>query len=133
MHSPLPLPVTLLTACLLSLVYVVLFARVVGARIRLRISLGDGGNPDMLARIRAHANFIEYVPLILILMLILETSKANPLVLMVAGAVLVVCRVLHAFGLPQQAPNILRVIGAAGTTLVLAALAISGLILVFTA
>lgn len=71
MHSPLPLPVTLLTACLLSLIYIVLFVRVVRARVRLRILLGDGGNPDMLARVRAHANFIECVPLILILMLIL--------------------------------------------------------------
>lgn len=133
MHSPLPLPVTLLTACLLSLIYVVLFARVVLARVRLRISLGDGGNPDMLARMRAHANFSEYVPLILILMGILELSKVNPIMLMVAGALLVIFRIMHALGVPQAPPNALRTVGAAGTALILVCLAIGGLVLVITA
>lgn len=46
---------------------------------------------------------------------------------------LILCRILHAFGLPQQAPNMLRIIGALGTFLVLTALAIWGLFLVITA
>ena len=42
--SPLQLPVTLITACLLGLIYFVLMLRVSQLRWRHKVSLGDGGN-----------------------------------------------------------------------------------------
>jgi len=131
--SPLPLPVTLATACVLSLVYLALVVRVSGARMRHKISLGDGGHPDMIARVRTHANFAEYVPLILILMGLIETSNGNPLLLMVIGILLVIFRILHAIGMPMRAPNFFRASGAGGTMLLLGGLAVWGLVLVITA
>jgi len=133
LSSPLPLPVTLLTASLLALLYLVLVVRVSHGRLSHKISMGDAGNKDMQARVRVHANFAEYVPLILILMGILETSNGNPFLLAVAGVLLLVFRICHAIGLPRPAPNMLRMIGAGGTFMLLAVLAVWGLILVLTA
>ena len=36
-------------------------------RMQKKIYLGDGGDPEMLSAIRAHGNFMEYVPLCLAL------------------------------------------------------------------
>ncbi len=131
--SPLPLPVTLATACILSLVYLALVVRVGQGRFLHKVSLGDGGNPDMLVRMRTHANFAEYVPLILILMGLIETSNGNPIILTVIGVLLIISRILHALGMPRPAPNVQRASGAGGTMLLLAILALWGLFLVITA
>ncbi len=133
MPSPLPLPVTLITACIMTLFYLALAVRVVRGRTHYRISLGDGGNPDMQARVRIHGNFIEYVPLALILMGLLETSNVNPIALTVIGGLLILVRVMHVFGVPRRAPNVFRVGGAGGTFVLLAVLAVWGLVLAFTA
>ena len=53
----------------------------------------------MQQRIRVHANFVEYVPLALLLLLVLELNSASALVLNVLGGSLVAGRVLHAYGL----------------------------------
>jgi uncharacterized membrane protein YecN with MAPEG domain len=133
MPSPLPLPVTLITACILALIKLVLAFRVGQARFKYRVAIGDGGHPDMLARIRTHANFAEYVPLILILMGLLEISSVNRIGLMVMGVLVIIFRIMHAIGMPRQAPNIFRTTGAGGTALVLAVAAIWGLFLALTA
>jgi len=133
MPSPLPLAVTLTTACILTLLYLVLTVRVVRGRRRHRVSLGDGDNADLRARVRVHGNFGEYVPLALILMGLLETSNGNPIILTVIGVLLIAVRVLHVFGIQRGGPNALRVLGAGGTFMLLAVLAIWGLVLVLTA
>ena len=62
---------------LLALFFVVLTFRVIGKRRVARISLGDGGDRGLLRRQRAHANFAEYVPLALILMICAEMQQAH--------------------------------------------------------
>ena len=52
-----PIPATLITAGLLGLVFLALTIRVVGRRVSGKIMIGDGGDSQMLERIRAHANF----------------------------------------------------------------------------
>src|SRR3546814_4448838 len=69
--------VTPLYAGLLGLWFFVLCMRVVVARGQLGINLGDGGNETMNRRIRGHANFVEYVPLCLLLIAILEFSRSE--------------------------------------------------------
>jgi uncharacterized membrane protein YecN with MAPEG domain len=133
MPSPLPLPVTLITASIMALLVLVLAARVVLGRFKHRVSMGDGGNPDMIALIRTHANFVEYVPLILILMGILEMSKVNRIILLIIAVLLVVFRIFHVIGMPRRAPNFFRATGALGTMILMAVLAVWGLILALTA
>lgn len=117
------MPVTLLYAGLLALVYLVLSARVVLMRGAGGISLGDGGNPVMLRRIRAHANFAEYVPLLLLMMGFLEASRFSAPVLHGLGATLLVARLLHGYALSFTASfKFGRMAGAALTfTLLLVA------------
>ena len=133
MSSPLMMPVTLVTASILALICMVLAARVMHGRVKYRVAMGDADNAEMVVRMRTHANFVEYVPLILILMGILEISEANPMVLMTIGGLLVIFRVMHAFGMPRPVPNIWRAGGALGTYLILGVVAVWGLVTVITA
>jgi hypothetical protein len=64
-----------------------------------KISLGDGGDQHFLGVIRAHANFAEYVPLILVLMVVAEINLANSWLLHSVGTVLLLGRIIHAYGL----------------------------------
>ena len=112
--------VTPLYAGLLVLLFVILSLRVVGRRRSGAISLGDGGNPTVLRIIRGHANFAEYVPLALVLMVILEISHFSIYALHALGIILVVARLLHAYALCYSEKFMFgRVAGAALTFLVL--------------
>ena len=111
--------VTITTAGLCGLVLVGLSFRVIQVRGAAKVSLGDGGDPLLLSRIRAHANFGEYVPIILILMGLIEGLGGNRMTLGVIGIGLVLCRIAHAIGMSQPAPNPARVIGTLGTMIIL--------------
>jgi uncharacterized membrane protein YecN with MAPEG domain len=112
--------VTPLYAGLLALWLVVLSIAVIRRRGSGRISLGDGGNADMLRVIRGQANFAEYVPLALLLMLMLEMSHYSIYVLHALGITLLVARLLHGYALSFSAHfQFGRVAGAALTFLVL--------------
>jgi uncharacterized membrane protein YecN with MAPEG domain len=105
-------PATLLTAGALGLVLLVLSYRVVQMRLSGKISIGDGGNEALSLRIRAHGNFAEYVPLALLLMLLVEAASAGtPGALYIIGGLLVLARVLHAWGLALDSPNKPRIFG----------------------
>ena len=99
------MPITLAYGGALAIWFLVLSARVIQGRFgRGNPSLGDGGNPLMLRRIRAHGNFAEYVPLVLVLMGFLEQSGAARWALHGIGASLLVGRLLHgyAFGFTKE-------------------------------
>jgi uncharacterized membrane protein YecN with MAPEG domain len=121
------LPITLTTAGVLGLLALVLAFRVSAARGKLKVNMGDGGNPEMIVRMRTHANFVEYVPLLLILLGLLELSGANRTALIVGAALLVLARLSHAIGM--GGPIAFRVAGALTTFLLLIASSIYGLVL----
>lgn len=56
----------------------------------------------MRCAIRAHANAVENVPLALLLLLMLELNHLNPILTNIFGIMLVVGRVLHAWGLSSS-------------------------------
>jgi uncharacterized protein len=86
---------------------------------KLGVSCGDGGNPQLLLAMRRHANFVEWVPLGLILIALLELNGVSSRVVHVFGAVLLVSRVLHAIGIRADTIKSLpRLLGALGTILV---------------
>ncbi len=90
--------ITPLYAGLLSLLFLLLSIRVVKFRVE-GISFGDGGNPVLLRRIRAHGNFSEYVPLILLMIGVLELSHFSAWLLHALGLTLLVARLLHGYSL----------------------------------
>ena len=91
--------ITALYAGLLSIMYVALTLYVVRARMKFQISLGDGRNDELNRRIRLHGNFIEYIPLILFLMLMIEITGASGFTLHLVGILALIGRVNHLAGL----------------------------------
>ena len=125
------LPVTSLYGSLLVIIILFLAFRVGAMRGKLNISLGDGGNPQMLEAIRRHGNAIEYVPMAVLLIALLEVNDANLIFLHTLGVVLVLSRILHPMGLKTNSMNeVLRGAGAGGTVLVMA---VSALYLIWLA
>ena len=113
--------ITALYAGLLGLMSIALAFVVGRLRGQTRISVGDGGNQDLLLAMRRQANFVQYVPMALILIAVLEMNGVTPLAIHTLGAALLVFRVCHAFGLKADtASGPGRVIGAGGTALVIA-------------
>lgn len=95
-------PVTSLYAAVLSLLFIALSIRVIAARRAARVAIGVGGQKDLERRARVHANFAEYVPLALVLLLFLETANHSVVLSHTLGAALVGGRLLHAFGVSQR-------------------------------
>mgnify|MGYP002713246440 CR=1 FL=1 len=95
--------ITGLYAALLALLALWLAARVVWRRNKARVGIGNGGDQDLAMRRRAHGNLLEYAPLALILLLLLELDHMTVWVLHLLGIVLVVARLLHAWGLSHSA------------------------------
>ena len=123
-----PLPITLATASVLALFALVLAFRVSLGRMKHKVSTGDGGNIEMNIRVRSHANFVEYVPLLLILMALLEAAHTNAVFLEIFGAAVILSRLLHAIGMPRKAPNPYRAIGSLASYALLAIGALTGLV-----
>lgn len=68
---------------------------VVQRRREAKVSLGDDGDEDLKRRIRVHGNFVETVPMVLILMVIAELSGAPYWSIHAVGLCLAVGRGLH--------------------------------------
>lgn len=117
-----PLPVTLTIAAACAVLNLWLAARVVPGRLKIA-SIGDGGDARVLATMRAHANFAEYAPIVLVLIGAIELSGGARWWLYAAGAVFVAGRLAHAIGMTRASPNPLRAGGILSTWLVTAALA----------
>jgi hypothetical protein len=110
--------VTSLYAALAGLMLVVLTVRIIAVRRQLRVSAGDGGNEDLARRVRAHGNFIEFVPLALILMALTEMTGASVIVVHVLGVVLIAGRIAHAVSMATGSMAA-RFVGVSATLLVL--------------
>lgn len=80
----------------------IVMLRVGQSRIKNKVSLGDGNNPALLARIRAHANFVETTPFALIGLFAMASLSAAPIILHIFGAGFTFGRIAHAHGMAQE-------------------------------
>ena len=117
------LPITLTIAGAAALLNLWLSVRVSLLRRRHRVSIGHAGNEQVETRMRAHANFIEYTPLFLILLGLIELARGSQTWLWATAIAFVLGRLAHAFGMDRPAPNALRIGGMLATYLPLIALA----------
>ncbi len=126
------LSVTIFYAAILVALVLFLAYRVTGFRRGEGVSLGDqNASKAMHSAIRAHANAVENIPLALLLLLMLELNYLNDWLLHVFGILLVVSRVLHAYGLSQRnGPSFGRFYGTAITWLTMAAMIVVNIIVV---
>jgi uncharacterized membrane protein YecN with MAPEG domain len=114
-----PLGVTALYGALLALVGLVLGGLVGSKRPKLNVSLGDGGHRSLIEANRRHMNWVENVPVLIVLMAIIELNGASSMWLHVMGGTLLAGRVIHPFGI--DATNMRRIprfVGASLTILV---------------
>ncbi len=120
--------ITALYAAIFALLMMALAINVTVYRVRLRISVGDGGNAQMLRMIRLHGNAVEYVPITLLLMLLYELNGGSHTALHAAGLAMLIARIVHAWGLSlSDVPNKSRKIGQSLTWLTVIALTLLNL------
>lgn len=127
MMTTIMLPITLTTAAAAALLNVWLAMRVGQVRGQHKVSIGDGGNDAVIARMRAHANFVEYTPIVLILFALIELAHGSAMWLWVVAVVYLIGRVLHALGMDGLKSG--RAIGTATTLLIMAGLAVFAVVL----
>lgn len=125
-------PVTAFFAAVLGLILVALSVNVIRGRYRFKVALGDGGESAMNRRIRAQANFVEYVPMALVLMALNEINGHSKILLGVMGVILVIGRICHAYSLTvhEMKPAgkiIFRQVGMASTFTVIIIMALRAL------
>jgi len=94
--------ITSIYASLSALLIVRLSLAVIKLRRKNRVSVGDGGNEQLQLAIRTHANAVEYIPITLLLLLMLELNGAPTILIHVLGGTLLVGRILHSMGLPEK-------------------------------
>ncbi|WP_372748485.1 MAPEG family protein [Litorivivens sp.] len=113
--------ITPLYAGLCGILLLALSSRVVNARRTHKVGFGDGGNAELQRTIRVQANFTEYVPLTLLLILLTEMNGNSAALVHSLGITLVVSRVLHAAGLSSTSGvSTARFLGTLGSWLTLA-------------
>ena len=114
------LPVTSVYAALFGLLLLVLSVLVIRARVKARIVLGLGEDVLLLRASRAQGNFLEYAPMILILLALLELAGAGAVFLHVLGLAALIGRISHAAGISREPETlVLRQVGMALTFTVL--------------
>jgi hypothetical protein len=119
------LQVTLCAAAAAGLMAMWLGMRVGRVRMAAKVPHGDAGNPLLVKRMRAQANFVEYTPFVLALIAALELSDRGGQWLTWVAALYFLGRIAHAFGMDDDnARNRLRGIGIAITMLTLAGLSV---------
>jgi uncharacterized membrane protein YecN with MAPEG domain len=119
------LPVTSVTAAIAALMLIALSVPVSLRRMKLKALSGDAGDAGLQRLIRAQGNFIEYAPMGLILLALVEVGVTPVGLLWTTGILLIAGRGLHALGMVRGSLA-LKGIGMLGT---FASLLISSFIL----
>lgn len=99
------LPISLASAAAAALINLWLALRIAPFRGAKGVQVGHGDNPRLEARMRAQANFIEYTPIVLILIVLIEFATGSPTWLWVVAAAYMIGRILHPFGMDGWRPG----------------------------
>lgn len=91
--------ITGLYAGLFALAQIILSIRIARMRWKHQVSLGDGGIDELQTAIRVHGNFVETVPMALILLALMELGGAPLWMVYGLGLAMVVSRMAHAYAL----------------------------------
>lgn len=115
MELPALLSITPLYVALLGLFFLPITLRVGAYRLSSKVLIGDGGDPELIRRMRGQANFVETVPLAVIMLVLMELSGASGTWLHALSASLLIGRILHYIGLTEIGPAVGRSIGMFAT------------------
>ena len=114
------MPITLMYASIFAIFALVLSFKAGGFRGKTGVSVlfGDPANMELVEKVRRHQNFLEYVPLWLIVFGAVEVAGGSSMFLYIVGDLMIIARIAHAIGLKHDNmahPG--RFVGAAGTAL----------------
>ena len=118
------LPITLAMAGIAAFINIWLMIRVGQVRGSESVNVGDGGNEKVIRRMRAHSNFIESTPFVLILIGLIEMATGPSTWLWAVGSVYMLGRVAHGIGMDEGVFMKGRFIGTVVTMLVLLGLGV---------
>lgn len=118
------LPVTLTAAAAAAFIAIWLAVRVGQVRGSEKVSIGDGGNEKVIRRMRAHANFVENTPFVLILIAGIEMAGKGGNWLAYVAGIYMLGRIAHGLGMDDGRFGKGRMIGILITMLTLLGLAI---------
>ncbi|MEN2786316.1 MAPEG family protein [Sphingomonas qilianensis] len=93
------LPITLATTGGAAIIALWLGMRVGQIRRAAQVSIGDGGNTALIARMRAQSNYVEYAPFIVALIAVLEFTTGSSTWLWGAAILFLIARVVHPLGM----------------------------------
>jgi len=116
MSNVLQLETTLLFAAIFGVLHVIFTLRVGAYWLSSKISLGGGGDKVLLKRVRAHANFVETVPMGLLLLVLNELNGLAENTLFILGSVFLLSRLIHYVTIVSRfLPVIMRPLSMLGT------------------
>ena len=120
--------ITAFYAAFLALIYVGLSMWVIVGRVDKSALSGDGGDSALARRIRVHANFMEYVPLAILVIGFFEGAGGSHGLVRGLMIALIVVRLMHPIGMFAK-PNtprqfLFRGLGIVGTLAIIAIAAI---------
>ncbi len=113
------LHISLFSVAAAALVNLWLALRCGKARIDGKVLHGDGGHIPLQRHMRAQANFVEYTPFALLLILLLDLSGQDGWLLGLSALAYFVARVLHPLGMQADHPAKTRQIGIGATFVLL--------------
>lgn len=111
------LPITLCAAAAAAVLNIWLSIRIGMVRTTKKISIGDGGDMELIARMRAQANFIENTPIVLVLIAVVELARTGNVWLMGVAAAYMLGRVAHGVGMDGGPLGFMRGVGTMATML----------------
>ena len=85
-----------------------------------KVGIGDGGVPELQRAMRAHGNFVEYAPIVLLALVALEAIGEAKWLIHLLGIAFILARLAHAWGISAssgESPG--RLVGASVTFLIL--------------
>ena len=92
-------------AAILALIFVALSFRTLSLRRSKGIAIGTSDDLEMTRAMRVHSNFAECVPLALILLFFFENRTGGTTLVHILCVLLIVGRVVHAYGVSQVEEN----------------------------
>jgi hypothetical protein len=113
------LHISLFSAALAALINIWLSIRCGRARVAGKVMHGDGGDQALARHMRAHANFVEYTPFALVLIVLLDLTDQDGGLLALSALAYFVARVFHGIGMQADQPTMARGVGIGVTLLCL--------------
>ena len=130
---PMSIAVTAAFTLLFSILIIYLSFQVVLARKKYKVGYGDGKQDALRMAIGAHSNAVENIPLALFLMLMLELNNVSRELLILFGFILLIARLIHAFGLSHSiGVSFGRTYGTMITWIMIILMAILNVVLAFS-